>query len=206
MEIVGVAVVAVLLVALVTAFARQLAFNRINHLYLAGDPEALLAYLDRPLVKTLYPEYNRSYMMLNAYLVKGDVRRAGELFDELLPRAAAGEQRDDLVVKAFGFYMDEGAFDKAAGLLGYLDELADQGLADECRQMYEILAQKSCAYIEMMEKRLEMEEGEDKLKTCLLLSAQYENTGDKAGAERYLSMMSSVFASEGSVSEGLLKS
>ena len=37
----------------------------------------LFELLDSKLVRYLFPEYNREYLRLNAYLVKGDTKAAG---------------------------------------------------------------------------------------------------------------------------------
>lgn len=189
-----VVVVGILVCIVGMEYAKKLTFARINYLYANRRPDELILYLDRPLVKRLYPKYNQLYMTFNADLLKGDAREASRVLDALLAMKTEQNQREDLVVKAFGFYMDAGEYDRAKALMEEIRGLSDAELAMECAQMFEILAEKSTAYIEEMTERLTSLEKDDKVQTCLLLAAQYDNLGDNKAAERYRRMVAGLLA------------
>jgi len=91
-------------------------------------------------------------MKFNACLQKDDAERAQIALEELLATKSSDEQRSDLVIRAFEFYLKQGNFKDANAML---DEIGDMPrmneVADECRKIYEIVAEGSSAYIDEMQ-------------------------------------------------------
>ncbi|WP_146003692.1 hypothetical protein [Enorma phocaeensis] len=68
-----------------------------------------------------------------------------------------------------------------------------QPMVEDLTQLYEIMANKSSAYIEDMEAQLDDADPATKHRLYYLLSLQYANKGDKKGAARYTELDSKLF-------------
>lgn len=66
-------------------------------------------------------------------------------------------------------------------------------MVEDLTQLYEIMANKSSAYIEDMEAQLDDADPATKRRLYYLLSLQYANKGDKKGAARYTEFDSKLF-------------
>ena len=100
---------------IVEQLMRSTRLNKFALLLRDGRCDEALELLDKPSSKWLYPPFNREYMKLNAYLVKDDVEGASRQFDVLLTMRAAKNQRSEVVVRAFRFYMEHERYKDAQG-------------------------------------------------------------------------------------------
>ncbi len=151
--------------------------------------DELFELLDSKLVRYLFPEYNREYLRLNAYLVKGDTKAAGRVLDGLLTQKASRTQRIDLVVKALNIYVNEGKTKRAKAMLDEIESWDDKKLADkqrECRQLYDIVLLKRTSHIDEMEQELQAAKGARRGQLEYLLALQYEMRGDMERRNEHL--------------------
>ena len=110
---------------------------QIQSLYSQHKNKELLDYLDKPVVRIAYPKWNVTFMKLNAYLSDGDDTNASRMLDELLAAHSSNEQRKELVVKAFDFYIGRGRYDDARALLPEINQIVDEPRARRCQETYE---------------------------------------------------------------------
>lgn len=110
---------------------------QIQSLYSQHKNKELLDYLDKPVVRIAYPKWNVIFMKLNAYLADGDDANASRMLDELLIAHSSNEQRKELVVKAFDFYIGRGRYDDARALLPEINQIVDEPRARRCQETYE---------------------------------------------------------------------
>ena len=110
---------------------------QIQSLYSQHKNKELLDYLDKPVVRIAYPKWNVIFMKLNAYLADGDDANASRMLDELLAAHSSNEQRKELVVKAFDFYIGRGRYDDARALLPEINQIVDEPRARRCQETYE---------------------------------------------------------------------
>ena len=165
---------------------RKLVFSYISELYRSKRYDELIDFLDTLFVKLLYPQYNRTYTRLNAYLAKGDADKAARAFDELLTMKTSSEQRKDLVVKAFEFYMNTGRHKDAKALLEEIATFGSESLTERCELTYDIVARKSSRHIDEMEAELAGDVSHARrLELSYLLALQYRNRGDEESADRW---------------------
>lgn len=151
--------------------------------------DELFELLDSKLVRYLFPEYNREYLRLNAYLVKGDTKAAGRVLDGLLTQKASRAQRIDLVVKALNIYVSEGKTKRAKAMLDEIESWDDKKLAGkqrECRQLYDIVLLKRTSHIDEMEQELQTAKGARRGQLEYLLALQYEMRGDMERRNEHL--------------------
>lgn len=151
-----------------------------------GDARAYLALLDKPLVKFIFPAWNRRFMRLNGYLALDAYGEADAVIERMLAMKQNDKQRRELVGKAFNYYLERGNAAGATELLSEIETWDDADAVSEARMMHDIYIKKGWGYIDEMERRLEGLHGVDRGLLELLLALQYENKGDAAASARYL--------------------
>ena len=166
--------------------ARRWAYRKMNRLYASGQFDELLDFLDGRYAKTFFPSYNRMYAIYNAYEKMGDVHAAENELACLMATKKNAQQRMDLLLRAFEFYLKNGRYEKAAKALDKIRGIEKlEPMVDDLTQLYEIVAEKSSAHIASMEAQLDDADPATKHRLLYLLALQYDNKGDRAGAERY---------------------
>lgn len=164
---------------------KRTTFARLEHYMGEQDFDAYLALLDKPITKVLYPEYNRLYMRLNAYLALGDNENSARVIERMLPLRMSKEQELALAVRAFSFYVEVEDKKAARDMLKRIEEMGSEALAKGSRETYDIFLCGSSAYVDEMERALKGAPQAEQLRLCQLLALQYENRGDKARAKEY---------------------
>lgn len=187
-RVVGVVMVALCVVA--AAFelvGRKVAYARLERVFRQGDYDGCLAMLDNPVVRHLFPPFNRGFLRLNALDAKGDAKEAGREVQRLLALNVPKEQRQALLDRAFNFYLRHADRANAQRLLGLIRESgADERTLAEDKRLFAILIDRSSAHIAEMETELEHASGRRRERLCYLLAIQYESKGDKARSQEYL--------------------
>jgi len=177
-------VLAVIMVA-APQFIRGTTSPRIQSMFAQHKFKELLAYLDTPLVRIGYPKWNRTFMKLNAYLIEGDTANASLMFSELLSVHSSREQRKELILKAFDFYIGLERYEEAGALLPEITEIVDEVTAKDRQATYDVLAKGSCDHIDEMEQDMEIASPMHKAHLAFLLKTQYENLGNAEKAAEY---------------------
>lgn len=177
-------VLAIIMVA-APQFIRGTTSPHIQTMFAQHKFEELLAYLDTPLVRIGYPKWNRTFMKLNAYLIKGDTENASLVLSELLSVHSSREQRKELILKAFDFYIGMERYDEAGALLPEINEIVDEVTAKDRQVTYDVLAKGDCSYVEEMKQDMEVAPPMRKAHLAFLLKTQYENLGNAEKATEY---------------------
>ena len=166
--------------------ARTVVSNKLTSLFESKLYDEFLETVDEPLSKFFVPVYNREYLRLNAHMAKGDAEAAKRSFDQLLTMRSTRTQRDDLLFKAFQFYMQQEQWDDAKDVL---DEMKSYNRhADrtaECEKTWEIFGNGSYAYIDEMEAAIDDAPYALKVSYALMLATQYASKGDEKAAEQW---------------------
>lgn len=153
----------------------------------AGDIAAFRKTLNLPLVRLIFPAWNRAFMELNACLRAEDTGGAYHAIEHLRTLKASKVQRADLCVKAFTFYVEQKDKQAAKEMLNEMPSVCDSDIVEENRRLYEIYLEGSSAYITPLKERLAQATGADKGFLELLIAVQYENRGDGKRAKAYMS-------------------
>lgn len=179
-------IIGILVLIVIDQVARRLAYRKMNALYREHRYEDLLRFLTSWYPRWFFPAYNRQYAIFNTYAQMGNIKEADEQLTILFGLKQNDQQRCDLLLRAFQFYLKNGKNSKAANTLEKITAEASLAPAiEELKQLYEIMAQRSSAYIETMEQQLDGADLPTKHRLYYLLQLQYRNKGDKTNAERY---------------------
>ena len=191
-----VTIVMFVVLAIITLFIsinKRTLFAKLEGLIEQGKFDEFFKRIDSPMTRLVYPDYNRTYFKLNAYMMKGDYKAANSVLDDLLSRKTSSEQRADLVVKAFNIYISLNKTKKAKAMLDEIDQLEDakySSAKEDCRMMYDIAILKKSNYIDQMERALDKMSGPARGRLEYLLALQYQNRGDMAKRNEYLNRSS----------------
>lgn len=186
MRILGVLILAASVLALaMTEIAKRFYAAKLAALYERGEMGEYLHTLEMPLVRLVFPAWNRAFMRMNALMVEEDRSALDKLIPEMLCMGQSPKQRRELIGRAFDYYVEQGNEVGAKPLLEEIERVEPSEVSKQARMTYEIYLEKSFAYIDAMETRLSGVSGVNRGFTELLLAIQYENKGDARRAEQY---------------------
>lgn len=170
----------------ITEVSKRLYVGQLTQLLEDGEVQTYLDTLDKPLVKLIFPAWNRCFMQLNGYLAIDDYAGADRVIDRMLGMRQSRAQRRELVGKAFNYDLERGRSDRATQLLAEIESWGDEDITANARMMHDIYVKHGWGHIDELERRLPALSGVDRGLVELLLAVQYENKGDAATSERYL--------------------
>lgn len=186
MRTLGVLILAMsVFVLAMTEIAKRFYAAKLAALYERGEMGEYLHTLEMPLVRLVFPAWNRAFMRMNALMVEEDRSALDKLIPEMLCMGQSPKQRRELIGRAFNYYVEQGNEVGAKPLLEEIERVEPSEVSKQARMTYEIYLEKSFAYIEAMETRLSEVSGVNRGFTELLLAIQYENKGDARRAEQY---------------------
>lgn len=186
MRTLGVLILAMsVFVLAMTEIARRFYAAKLAALYERGEMGEYLHTLEMPLVRLVFPAWNRAFMRMNALMVEEDRSALDKLIPEMLCMGQSPKQRRELIGRAFNYYVEQGNEVGAKPLLEEIERVEPSEVSKQARMTYEIYLEKSFAYIDAMETRLSEVSGVNRGFTELLLAIQYENKGDARRAEQY---------------------
>lgn len=186
MRTLGVLILAMSVFVLVmTEIAKRFYAAKLAALYERGEMGEYLHTLEMPLVRLVFPAWNRAFMRMNALMVEEDRSALDKLIPEMLCMGQSPKQRRELIGRAFSYYVEQGNEVGAKPLLEEIERVEPSEVSKQARMTYEIYLEKSFAYIDAMETRLSEVSGVNRGFTELLLAIQYENEGDARRAEQY---------------------
>lgn len=186
MRTLGVLILAMsVFVLAMTEIAKRFYAAKLAALYERGEMGEYLHTLEMPLVRLVFPAWNRAFMRMNALMVEEDRSALDKLIPEMLCMGQSPKQRRELIGRAFNYYVEQGNEVGAKPLLEEIERVEPSEVSKQARMTYEIYLEKSFAYIDAMETRLSEVSGVNHGFTELLLAIQYENKGDARRAEQY---------------------
>lgn len=186
MRTLGVLILAMsVFVLAMTEIAKRFYAAKLAALYERGEMGEYLHTLEMPLVRLVFPAWNRAFMRMNALMVEEDRSALDKLIPEMLCMGQSPKQRRELIGRAFNYYVEQGNKVGAEPLLEEIERVEPSEVSKQARMTYEIYLEKSFAYIDAMETRLSEVSGVNRGFTELLLAIQYENKGDARRAEQY---------------------
>lgn len=186
MRTLGVLILAMsVFVLAMTEIAKRFYAAKLAALYERGEMGEYLHTLEMPLVRLVFPAWNRAFMRMNALMVEEDRSALDKLIPEMLCMGQSPKQRRELIGRAFNYYVEQGNEVGAKPLLEEIERVEPSEVSKQARMTYEIYLEKSFAYIDAMETRLSEVSGVNRGFTELLLAIQYENKGDARRAEQF---------------------
>lgn len=175
----------VLAVFIVLQLIRRAKQRQLLYALREQDFAGLEQLLAKPSTKLLIPLYNLEYIRLNVLIAKGDRPGTDAQFDKLLQAKKSRVQTEDLLMKAFHYYLEAEDAKRCQDLLAQLKESGNTPVYEEAVLLYDVLLDHSSAHIDELTVRLEQAAPQEQVVYYYLLSKQYANAGDKQKAEEY---------------------
>ena len=120
--------------------------------------------------------YKQYYLRFTIYEAADMDAYADRMLDHLLEMSCSDKQRRQLAVRAFNFYIKTGDRKRAASMLEEMRPIVSKGILADSQLTYDI---------DEMEAMLDTNDLGLRGKLYLLLSYQYESSGNKGEARRY---------------------
>ena len=184
-------IIAVVIMGIVSSSKKRALFDQLQHLLSLERFDDFFELIDSKQAELVFPEYNRQYFKLNAYLMQGDTEQANQMLEHLLSLKSSKAQRRDLVLKAFNIYMAQENAERGQAMLHEIegwDEPQYEQIKIDSRRLFDISMHDSTAYIEDMERERASADAARKSQLDLMLAMQYETLGNHEKRDEYLSL------------------
>lgn len=145
--------------------------------------DALEQKLDQKLTKIIVPKFMQENLRLNMYLIRYDKRKIEAQFDRLIQMKKNKNQTDEVLQKAFSYYLEQKNKKKCQSVLDQMN--TSSTIYSEAKMMYDILLDHKSDYIDLLIKKAENAQNEAKASYYTLVAIQYENIQDEKKAEEY---------------------
>ncbi|MBQ1522518.1 MAG: hypothetical protein IIZ74_07120 [Erysipelotrichaceae bacterium] len=172
-----------------TSFKRNQYFNQLTEYLMKGKFEEFDKMLENPLVKRTIPPFNIEYMQLNRYLMEGRKGKAIEIYDQFKTRRLNDEQRKQVAVGGFDFFVAESDKERAAYYKDEINRLPaskeNNSIKEEVNVLYDVVMDKNTDRLqELLDKNESMDEHLRGVNEYLI-STIYTNLGNKEKAKEY---------------------
>lgn len=184
-------IIAVVIMGIVSSSKKRALFDQLQHLLSLERFDDFFELIDSKQAELVFPEYNRQYFKLNAYLMQGDTEQANQMLEHLLSLKSSKAQRRDLVLKAFNIYMAQENAERGQAMLHEIegwDEPQYEQIKIDSRRLFDISMHDSTAYIEDMERERTSADAARKSQLDLMLAMQYGTLGNHEKRDEYLSL------------------
>ena len=172
-----------------TTFKRNQLFNELTEYLMKGQFDEFDRMLENPWVKRTIPPFNIEYMQLNRYLMEGRKGKAIEMYDQFRTRRLNEEQRKQVAVGGFDFFIAEGDKERAAYYKDEINKLPaskeNNTIKEEVNVLYDVVMEKNTDRLqELLDKNESMDEHLRGVNEYLI-STIYTNLGNKEKAKEY---------------------
>ena len=103
--LIGIIVFVAVLISFVLQFLRNFKQKQFMYLLQNNEFDTLYKKIDSFYTKSIFPEYNREYVRLNALIMQDRKEEIDATFDKLIPMAKDKNAKIDILDKAFGYYV-----------------------------------------------------------------------------------------------------
>ncbi len=172
-----------------TSFKRNQYFNQLTEYLMKGKFDEFDKMLENPWVKRTIPPFNIEYMQLNRSLMEGRKGKAIEIYDQFKTRRLNDEQRKQVAVGGFDFFVAEGDKERAAYYKDEINKLPaskeNNSIKEEVNVLYDVVMDKNTDRLqELLDKNESMDEHLRGVNEYLI-STIYSNLGNKEKAKEY---------------------
>lgn len=180
-------IVTAILCAVLSKFLKNNVFKKLLNDLKNANFDDYFKTIDTFLCKMYFPAFNREYMRLNGYVIKGDKKEVDAQFEVLLNMRMNKKQEIDIVMKSFYYFLEDENAKKAKQMLERIRKFGEDYF-NESEVMYNVCIEKSTKYIDEMEEALQDSECKEVNRGMFLylLGLQYGNENQKKKMKEYL--------------------
>lgn len=178
-------ILAVFIIAVMILFTygKRVQMDRLAVLLQCGEFEQFDRVVNSFLSKLLVRHYDLEYVKLNSYIVRKDKENTDRQFDFLLKLSQSAEKRNNLIVRAFEYYVYENDRIRSEEYLKEIQKNFSEEYTEYFSREFDILINRSTDYIEELELEADKYEGQRKMVTLYLLKLSFENNHNSKKAQ-----------------------
>lgn len=154
--------------------------------------DTLYKKIDSLYTKSIFPEYNREYVRLNALIMQDRKEEIDATFDKLIPMAKDKNAKIDILDKAFEYYVYDENQEKCDQIIKEIEKFDDEKMLKHTKMMYDIMILKKSNHIKELEKDFDKQPVIQRVTNAYLLSVQYKNKGNEEKAQYYENVSKSL--------------
>ena len=192
----GIIVFVVVVVSFVLQFLRNSKQKQFMYLLQNNEFETLYKKIDSVYTKSIFPEYNREYIRLNALIMQDRKEEIDATFDKLIPMAKDKSAKIDILDKAFEYYVYDENQEKCDQIIKEIEKLDDEKMLKFAKMLYDIMILKKSNHIKEIEKDFDKQPAMQRAANAYLLSVQYKNKGNEETAQYYENVSKSLVEGE----------
>lgn len=175
-----IAVITCLLLVFGRSYYRRLIMHRILTAMSQQNFDKVFAILDSFGCKSMFTALDRERLRLDNFVLMANADKIREQFNMLLNMRISKKEKADIYVKAFYFFLDERDYRRAKEMVGKMKGYVDDMTHTQCKLICDIVADRSTAYISVLEDSIkDQEPGYDRGMFHYLLGLSYGNQGNK---------------------------
>ncbi|MEE0831043.1 MAG: hypothetical protein UIM26_06215 [Longicatena sp.] len=175
-----VAIITCLLAIFIRSYCRRLTMHRILNGMSQQKYDQVFKTLDSFVCKSFFTAIDRERLRLDTYVLMANADKIREQFNLMLNMRISKKEKADIYVKAFYFFLDERDYRRAKEMVGKMKGYVDETTHSQCKLICDIVADRSTAYINILEESLKgREAGYDRGMFHYLLGLSYGNLGNK---------------------------
>lgn len=155
-------------------------------LVLHGNLDELDQFVDSPEMQKSFPVYNRLYLKLNASIMRGDMKKTDELFEEIGKTNMTDQQKAAYAMMGFQYYLPLDRKEECGQYKVMLDTLkGNEKMKQYANQAFGIVYDRQTDSLDELLKKNETEDLAQKAVNEFLIAKIYENLGDRDKAMKY---------------------
>lgn len=194
--LIGIIVFVAVLISFVLQFLRNSKQKQFMYLLQNNEFDTLYKKIDSFYTKSIFPEYNREYVRLNALIMQDRKEEIDATFDKLIPMAKDKNAKIDILDKAFEYYVYDENQEKCDQIIKEIEKLDDEKMLKYANMIYDIMILKKSNHIKELEKDFDKQPVMQRAINAYLLSVQYKNKGNEEKAQYYENVSKSLVEGE----------
>ena len=184
-KIIGLAVAAAILMALIVAVLKKKRHGRILEAIRAKDHGSFDELCSDPLTKFLFPEMHIDSLRLDEAIIRNDRAEISFCLARLLKARLSEKDKERIYARAYNYYLSVFDARKCREWYERIQKLHYQSLIRECSRTYDIYIEKGDQYLEEMLEELKDTEPSKAGANEYLISLMYRNRNDKVNEKKY---------------------
>lgn len=182
---ISISIVLAIIITSVFHLLKKAVYLKLNRLLVNQDYKAFNEFINSKYCKFFISKIENLNYRLNSSFLRNNRKDIDECFDELLKHRLPTKYKNQLYMQALNYYVGINDKNKSKEYLDLVNGLANEQLKLEANILYDVYIEKSDKYLDLLLKRLEMQEPMFSGVDEFLISLIYKNKGDFQKSKHY---------------------
>ncbi|MDX8417317.1 hypothetical protein [Absicoccus intestinalis] len=165
---------------------RQIKKHKIWRLIQTEQYQRLEKELDKTSTRMLIKAYNRENLKLNCYLMQRNKDKINGQYHKMRDIHKKPLDDQEFLTKMFNYYLQDNNKNECKNIISAMEKhLTNKTIINESKMLFNIIFNKSSAYIDLFIDQMKNMKDEQKGIACYYLSIQYKNKGEVENQQKY---------------------